>query len=69
MERLIIIPLKEDCDYLPFPREESSPYHVGPHREAPGLVRRQKQQRENVAQTSTVFSRKMSAMVAIDLAL
>lgn len=56
-----LMPLKEDCDYLYFPREGSLPYHAGPHGEAPGLVRRQKQQRENMAQTFIVFPRESKA--------
>ena len=62
------MPLKEFIIYIS-QEKGTCPHHMGPQGEAPGLVRRQKQQRENVAQTSTVFSRKMSTMVAINLAL
>lgn len=33
--------------YLQFPRERHMPYHLSPHREAPGSVRSQKGQEEN----------------------
>ena len=50
-DRCEVIPHCRNCElyYSQFPREGGTPHRAGPHREVPGLVRRQKEWGENMA--------------------